>query len=149
MKGEPFFIDTNIVMYARGKGHPYKASCAQIIFEIAAGSFQEKFGTPVTDTEVFQEILYRYALLGRWETGILVCQDFLTLGLEVLPIESREVKRLIELAKLYQGKGIPPRDLIHLAVMLNHGIRKIISADAHFDLVEEVARLDPVALSSK
>ena len=65
MRNELLFIDTNVVMYARGKEHPYRASCGRIILEIATGSFRENFGIPVTDTEVFQEILYRYALVGK------------------------------------------------------------------------------------
>jgi len=38
------------------------------------------------------------------------------------------------------------RDLIHAAVMLTNGIECIISTDAHFDLIKEVKRLDPVKL---
>ncbi|MCL0056541.1 hypothetical protein M1N81_03160 [Dehalococcoidia bacterium] len=85
---ELLFIDTTL-MYGRGKEHPYKASCTRIILEIATGSFQENLR--LTDTEVLQEILYQYALIGKWETGISVCRDFFTLGLDILPIGSGEV----------------------------------------------------------
>ncbi|MCL0060235.1 hypothetical protein M1O20_07195 [Dehalococcoidia bacterium] len=67
---ELLFIDTNVVMDARGKEHPYRASCGRIILEIATGSFQENLR--LTDTEVLQEIPYQYALIGKWETGISV-----------------------------------------------------------------------------
>jgi len=143
MKDEPLFIDTNIVMYAAGKKHTYKNACARIISDIADGSFHRDIGTPVTDTEVFQEILYRYALVGRWESGILMCKRFVELGLEILPFDSSEVARMIILAEAYKGKGIPPRDLVHVSVMINHGIRKIVSVDSHFDLINEVTRIAP------
>ncbi|MCL0078150.1 type II toxin-antitoxin system VapC family toxin [Dehalococcoidia bacterium] len=146
MRNELLFIDTNVVMDARGKEHPYRASCGRIILEIAAGSFRENFGIPVTDTEVFQEILYRYALVGKWETGISVCRDLFTLGQDIPPIGSGKVKKMIELAEIYKGKGVPPRDLVHTAAMLSHGVEKVVSADAHFDLVEEVVRVDPLDL---
>jgi len=146
MSDRHFFIDTNIVMYAGGKEHRYKKPCASIILAIADGSFREKLGVPTTDTEVFQEILYRYALIGKWEAGITMCKDFLTLGLEILPIGSHEVERMVELAQAYEGKGLPPRDLIHAAIMINHGIETIISVDSHFDLIKEVTRLEPQAL---
>jgi predicted nucleic acid-binding protein len=143
MNHDTLFIDTNIVMYAVGKEHKYKNACARIISTIADGSFLKDFGAPLTDTEVFQEILYRYALLERWETGILICKHFLELGLEVLPIDTDDVDRMLELAQVYKEKGIPPRDLVHVAAMANHGIRKIISVDSHFDLIDEVTRIDP------
>jgi hypothetical protein len=143
MKDELFFIDTNIVMYAAGKEHQHKNPCASIILGIASGSFQNDFGIPITDTEVFQEILYRYALLGRWKRGISLSKDFLALGLKVLTISSNEVVKMIELAEVYQDKGVAPRDLVHVAVMINHGIRNIISVDSHFDLIAEVVRIDP------
>lgn len=143
MSDRRFFIDTNVVMYAGGEEHPYKNPCASIILGIADGSFWEKFGVPATDTEVLQEILYRYALIGKWEAGITMCKDLLALGLEILPIGSHEVERMVELAQAYKGKGVPARDLIHTAIMINHGIQTIISVDSHFDLIKEVTRLAP------
>ena len=35
------------------------------------------------------------------------------------------------------------RDLIHLAVMLRHGLKSLISTDTDFDQVAEVDRIDP------
>lgn len=146
MTDETFLIDTNIVMYAAGKKHPYKTACAEIISGIADGSFHRNVGVPVTDTEVFQEILYRYALVGKWETGILICRHLLELGLEILSVDSDEVEKMIALAEAYKDKAISPRDLVHVSVMVNHGIKKIVSVDSHFDLIHEVMRVDPQEL---
>ncbi len=143
MGDESVFIDTNIVMYATGKEHRYKAPCARIVSGIADGSFQKDVGAPVTDTEVFQEILYRYALVGRWERGILICKRFLELGLEILPVDSDGVERMLKLAQVYEDRGIPPRDVVHVAVMIDHGIRRIVSVDSHFDLISEVTSIAP------
>jgi predicted nucleic acid-binding protein len=139
-----FFIDTNIVMYARGKAHPYKKPCVRVIRQIADGSFQERFGTPVTDSEVFQEILYRYALIGQWEIAISVCNDFFLLGLEILAVGPSEVWKMMELARNYSKARIAPRDIVHAAVMVNNGIRRIVTTDKHFDLIKEVIRVDPL-----
>jgi predicted nucleic acid-binding protein len=38
------------------------------------------------------------------------------------------------------------RDAIHAAIMQNHGLTHIISSGAHFDLVAELTRLDPIVL---
>lgn len=146
MGDESLFIDTNIVMYAVGKEHRHKNVCGRIITKIADGSFYKDVGIPVTDAEVFQEILYRYALLGRWETGIFICRHFLDLGLEVLPFDSSGVETMLKLSQAYQGRGIPPRDLVHVAVMMNHGTMRIVSVDSHFDLMKEVKRVAPEEL---
>jgi predicted nucleic acid-binding protein len=54
------FIDASIFMYARGKEHPLKAPCSQIILAIAKDGVLGNYGSPVINTEVLQEILYRY-----------------------------------------------------------------------------------------
>jgi uncharacterized protein len=146
MKSEVFFIDTNIVMYAAGKEHPYKDACARVISQLADGSFHRDIGTPITDTEVFQEILYRYALVKRWESATQICRSFLKLGLEIFSVDATDVETMIALAEAYKEKEIPPRDLVHVAVMINHSVRKMISVDSHFDLIKEVTRIDPMNL---
>ncbi|MEW6770357.1 MAG: type II toxin-antitoxin system VapC family toxin [Bacillota bacterium] len=140
-----WFIDTNLIMYARGKEHPYKAACSRILFRIADGSFHRDFGIPVTDTEVFQEIVYRYGLENRWETAVSVSRDLLTIGLKVLAVGKAEIGTLLDLTEKYGGKGVYPRDLVHVAVMVTNGVKRVITADTHFDLFEEVERVDPLS----
>ena len=41
---------------------------------------------------------------------------------------------------------LSPRDCIHAAVVLNHGLEAIISADCAFDQITEIKRLDPLEL---
>jgi len=47
-------------MYAVGTEHPLKKPCLEIICKISKGDI-----TAVTDTEVFQEVAYRYSRLPR------------------------------------------------------------------------------------
>lgn len=141
-----YFIDTNIVMYARGKDHLYKKPCASLILQIADGSFEKSFGPPVIDSEVFQEIIYRYALVGEWATALLVCRELYALGLEILSIGNQEVKKLVKLTEKYLESKVAPRDLVHAAVMLTNGIKNIITTDTHFELIKEIRRFDPTKL---
>ncbi|MDR7537710.1 MAG: type II toxin-antitoxin system VapC family toxin [Armatimonadota bacterium] len=60
-----------------------------------------------------------------------------------LPVDEMHVRQARDLADRYSR--LSPRDLIHLAIMLRHGIGEIAPADAHFDTVPEVRRLDPRA----
>lgn len=137
------FLDTNVFLYARGKGHPYKNPCAKLILAIADGSLAREWGAPAVDSEVFQEILYFYCQRESQLLGLEVCRDLMVFNLEILPIGSLEVERMIELGEKYLGKGLPPRDLIHAVAMLTHGIETIISTDTHFDVIQGIRRLDP------
>jgi predicted nucleic acid-binding protein len=43
--------------------------------------------------------------------------------------------------------NISMRDAIHAASMQNNGHEKILSADSHFDNIEEIERVDPLKFS--
>jgi predicted nucleic acid-binding protein len=137
------FIDTGIFMYARGKDHPLKTPCSQVILKIARENEIGHYGAPVINTEVFQEIIYRYAMIDNWDTGISVCRDIKALEMDILSVTGSDMERLLELAEKYKKKNIPPRDLIHAAVMINNGVYRIITADKHFDSIKEITRISP------
>jgi len=135
---KPVFIDTNIPMYAAGTPHPLRDPCQAIIRAVAEGKLEA-----VTDAEVLQEILYRYLHIGEREKGLMVFDRFrrIMLGHEA------DVQRAREQAEEYPG--LSPRDLIHLAVMLRHGIHEIITADRGFDRVRGIRRIDPAEFACR
>lgn len=125
-------------MYAAGRPHALKEACTWIMTEIAAGKL------PVaTDTEVIQEILYRYGHLGHLDAAVTMATSVLDLVPDVYPVAEKDVRLAIELFDRYAREGIPARDVIHAAVMLGRGLRQIISTDSHFDQIEGIERLDP------
>ncbi|MBI4470568.1 MAG: type II toxin-antitoxin system VapC family toxin [Acidobacteria bacterium] len=131
------FIDTNIPMYAAGADHPLRGPARRVILSVATGRLDA-----VTDTEVFQEILYRYLHLGEREKGFRVFDHFYRIMMgRVLPIEDEDVQQARIQAERYPA--LSPRDLIHLAVVLRHGLEEMITTDTGFDFVKEVRRLDP------
>ena len=120
------FVDSNIPMYLIGAAHPHKAE-AQVILErlIAAG---ERL---VTDAEVLQEILHRYAAIDKREAIGPAFQVTLDIVDEVIPIGKAEVLRAGEIV---QNRAVmSARDALHIAVMERHGIRSILSFDGDFD----------------
>lgn len=131
------FIDANIPMYSNGRPDPYKMPCTRILNMIAD---DEIYG--ISSVEVFQEILHRYRSIQMDEKGIQIANDFARTLHEVLPVYLEDVQ--IAMALMETHRGIPMRDLIHVAVMLNNGIHTIISADKHFDLFPEIHRIDPM-----
>ena len=137
------FIDTSVFMYARGKEHPLKASCSHIILAMAKEGTLGHYGTPVVNTEVLQEILYRYVMIEKGDIGLSICRDIEALGVEVLPVTRDDMNRAFELFERYAAQDLPPRELIHAAVMMNNGISHVISADKHFDAVKEIKRVRP------
>ena len=135
------FIDANVIMYAAGKEHKYKVSCSWIVTEIENGNIDA-----LTDTEVIQEILYRYSMIGLPDRAIELSKKLYSLVPETLPVSSQDVSEAIKLYEKYHSQDIKSRDAIHTAVMENNKVTQIISVDKHFDLIEGVSRIDPIDL---
>jgi predicted nucleic acid-binding protein len=95
------------------------------------------------DTEIVQEILHSYSALRRYAEAVAIAQDLLSVVNLVYPVTLRDIRRALELFSAYSAQGVQARDTIHAAVMQNNGIRLIISADRHFDLIEGIERIDP------
>jgi len=113
-------------MYLIGAAHPHKTE-AQLLLErlIAAGR------RLVTDAEVLQEILHRYAAIQKREAIGPAFQVTLDIVDEVIPIGKPDVLRAGEIVR--SQATITARDAVHSAVMERHGIRSILSFDADFD----------------
>ncbi|MBX7148949.1 type II toxin-antitoxin system VapC family toxin [bacterium] len=128
---EPCFIDTNILMYAVGGEHPLKKSCQEIIKKIFDRSIYA-----VTNTEVFQEIAYRYWSLKKWKLARQILDDYEMLFDEILPIEKKHLKLYYHL--LETMPQLSPRDAIHLAVMQTNNITHIYTTDAAFKKIPHI-----------
>ena len=136
------FIDTNVIMYTVGRKHKYKDPCSLLIQKIAKENI-----TVASDTEVLQEILYRYWLIREFERAEETYSDFRKLVSLMFPITTDDVDLALELLQGY--RNIQPRDAIHAAVMLNNGLTTIYSTDSHFDEIKGIKRIDPIELNMK
>ena len=138
---ESFFLDTSIPMYAAGRPSPYKAACISLLERVEKGEVKA-----VIDVEVIQEILYRFFRLSLSGGGEELARQLLRLGVVVLPITRSDIEAGLDLHERYASRRIPPRDTLHVAVMQNNDLRKILSFDKHFDAIEEVERIDPLKM---
>jgi predicted nucleic acid-binding protein len=130
------FLDANVPIYAAGRAHPLKEPCTQLLLLVA-----EHPQVFVTDAEVLQELLHRYLALRLWPQGREAFHRFYELMQgRVEPVQAADVERAAVLADVHQESS---RDLLHTAVMERLGVRRIISADAGFDGLPQVERLDP------
>ncbi len=134
------FIDVNIPIYAIGRENPHKGPAGRILDMVVDN--RQAF---VTSAEVLQEIIHYYIVRRRWAEGRVALMQFTeTMLSRIEPVYPEDVLLAGVLADRYSG--IAARDLVHTAVMRRLGITRIISADAGFDRIEGVERLDPANL---
>lgn len=122
-------------MYTLGNPHPLKIPCTKIIEKIRSAKIQV-----CTDTEVFQEILYRYYSIGRKDIAHQACELLGDIATPIFPVSHEDI---VKAMSLLNSHVIPVRDAIHAATMMNHNIRYILSSDTHFDHIPEIKRLQP------
>ena len=127
-------VDSNVPTYLIGGAHPHKTD-AQRLLERCLSERQRL----VTDAEVLQEILHRYAAINRHHNIQLAFDALLGAVDEVIPISRTVVERAKQIVLGY--RGLSARDAVHLAVMEQHGIETILSFDSGFDGFPGITRL--------
>jgi predicted nucleic acid-binding protein len=88
---------------------------------------------------VFQEILHRYAVIGRRDAIQPAWDALAAVTDEVLPIDLADVDRAR--AIVLERQSLSARDALHAAVMQRHGVKRLFSFDARFDLLPGLTRL--------
>lgn len=127
-------LDSNVPMYLIGAAHPHKADAQRLLERLV--SDRERL---VTDAEVYQEILHRYVAIDRRD-AIQPAFDVLTkLVDEVLPVDHAAVERAKDI--VMGNRRLSARDALHIAVMEEHSIDKILSFDSGFDGFPGIARI--------
>ncbi len=129
-------IDANVFIYAAGKEHPLRAPSKRALALVQAGELEAN-----TDVEVLQEILNYYQRTRSLSLGSLVFGE--ALAVFASPF-------LITVAMMRSAEGIlvanpelEARDAVHAAVVLEHSLEGIISADRGFDAISGIRRFDP------
>jgi predicted nucleic acid-binding protein len=128
------FIDSNVPMYLVGAEHPHKIDAQRMLERCIADD--ERL---VTDAEVLQEILHRYAAIGRKDAISPAFQAILGVVDEVFAIELRDVERARDI--LFASQQLSAKDAVHLAIMERNRIETILSFDSGFDGYPGITRL--------
>jgi len=131
------FIDSNIPMYLVGAGHPHKVDAQRLLEQLIAN--EERL---VTDAEVLQEILHRYAAIQRRDAIQPAFDAIVGVVDEIFPIESRDVERARTV--LDGSRQLSARDALHVAIMERHGIGRILSFDSGFDSRPGITRISGI-----
>ena len=128
------FVDSNVPMYLVGAGHPHKAD-AQRLLERCIAERQRL----VTDAEVLQEILHRYAAIDRRDAIQPALDAILGVVDEVFPVDEPAVERAK--AIVLERRRLSARDALHVSVMERRKVAKIMSFDSGFDGLPGIERI--------
>jgi uncharacterized protein len=127
-------VDSNIPMYLVGAPHPHKADAQRLLERLV--SDQQRL---VTDAEVLQEILHRYAAIDRRDAIQPAFDALMSIVDQVLAIDQSAAERAKEI--VLARRGLSARGALHAAVMQQHGIERILSFDSGFDGLPGVTRV--------
>ena len=135
---DSLFVDANVFMYLAGRDARYREACRRALLAAT-----EQGASLITSTEVLQEILHYHAARRQPEDARTVYDAVTDICEEILPVTERQTARALKL--LVTHPGLPARDALHVATMEAHGIQRLLSADRHFDRIDAVMRVDPLA----
>jgi predicted nucleic acid-binding protein len=127
-------VDSNIPMYLVGGSHPHKVDAQRWVERLL--SERQRL---VTDAEVLQEILHRYVCLKRRDAIQPAFDSLLGMVDEVLAIDHAILERAKRI--VFGHSRLSARDAVHLAVMEQHGIDRILTFDSGFDGFPGITRL--------
>jgi predicted nucleic acid-binding protein len=128
------FIDSNIPMYVAGAEHEHRDPARRFLERV-----ENREVEACTSTAVVQEILSRYAGLGRRDLAGRIYDLFVEACPEVLDVTLADTDRARDLVA--NAVTSIPRHAIHVAVMMNHEIEWIATFDKEFDRIAGVRRM--------
>lgn len=133
-----FFVDANVLIYSAVVSH-YRESCVEILEAIADGRAEGR-----TSTAVLEEV-WHIELSGRVGRIQGLTAHLYTLFTPLLSVTDEAFRIALSLQTLALGAN----DRLHVGTCLAHGIQTFVSADADFEHVQEVRRIDPLDLHAR
>ena len=127
-------VDSNIPIYLIGSPSPRKTDAQRLLEKLV--SERQRL---VTDAEVFQEILHRYVAVNRRHDIQPAFDALLNAVDEVFAVDRSAIERAKQIVLGYHR--LSARDAVHLAVMEQHGIDRILTFDTGFDGFPGITRL--------
>lgn len=130
------FLDSSVFLYAAGKPHPLKEPCVAILEAVGRGDLDA-----TASTEVVQEVLYVVSRRGNRRLAADLAESIMDLFPELLPVTAADMRLACRIVGSVEG--VPSRDAVHAATMLNNGLVNIVTADRDFDRIPDVRRIPP------
>ena len=129
-----FLIDANVIVYAAVPSR-YRKACLGVLEAVAEGRAEGRISTAIL------EEVWHIELSGR--AGVIdgLARRAYLLFTPLLPVSDEIMARALDVDVPRLGAN----DRIHVATALAHGIDTILSADADFDRVPALRRVDPLS----
>ena len=127
-------VDSNIPMYLVGAPHAHKSDARRLLEKVVS-----ERQSLVTDAEVLQEILHRYAAIDRRDAIQPAFDALMGIVDQVLAVDRSIAERTKQIVLGY--RQLSARDAVHIAVMEHHGIEQIMTFDSGFDGFPGITRL--------
>ncbi len=127
-------VDSNIPMYLVGASHPHKVDAQRLLEKLITE--RQRL---VTDAEVLQEILHRCVAIDRRDAIQPAFDTLLGVVDQVLTVDVAVVQRAKQIVLGY--RQLSARNAVHLSVMEQNGIERILSFDSGFDAFPRITRL--------
>lgn len=128
------FVDSNIPMYLVGAHHPHKVDAQRLLERLV--SDRQRL---VSDAEVLQEILHRYVAINRRDAIQPAFDALFGIVDEIYPVDTVAAERAKEIVMGH--RQVSARDALHLAIMEQNEIERILSFDSGFDGFPGITRL--------
>lgn len=132
MNAAVIFVDSNVPMYLVGAPHPNRERVVEFLRRWPDEGY-------VTSAEVYQEILHRFTAINRRtaiENAFRLLDELVG---SVFAISRSDVETAREIVDSFPE--LSARDSLHLAVMREHGVERVISFDQGFSARVGVTRL--------
>jgi uncharacterized protein len=131
-----FLCDTNVLVYALGAPHRYRAPCREIVRRQGEGALAGET-TPVVIAEFAHQRLRQTG--DREEAAARARQA--AVAFHVHAVDDDDARLALDLYE--RSSGLDAFDALLAATALNRGIDAIVSADRAFAEVSGVERVDP------
>lgn len=133
-----FFIDANVIVYAAVPSR-YREPCLEILEAVAEGRAAGR-----TSTAILEEV-WHLELSGRVGPIEGLARRAYSLFTPLLAVDDEVMARALEV----HAPRLGANDRVHVATALAHGIDTIVSADADFDRVPGLRRVDPLNANAR
>lgn len=128
-----FFVDANVFVYGATQG-PHREACAEAILAISRGQ-----AAGLTSTAALEEVWFLEWSKKAGAIGGLTERAY-AMTAPLLPVGDAIFQRAFAL----DAPSLGPNDRLHVATCIENDIEAILSADAGFDSVEGLRRVDPL-----
>jgi len=133
-------LDSNVLIYAKGEGHPLRGPCRALVEAIAAGTVEA-----TTTAEAIQELVHVRARRRSRKDAAALGRAFTDLLSPLLPVAEDDLRRGLDLFEHHPELGA--FDAVLAAATMSSGADALVSADRTFARIPGLRHIDPGSAS--